>query len=159
MKMWEDWSAYHGSNSGVEIKPLLELSNTEMSYWMSKFVLEVRKKDGSPYPPNSLHHQGSIQWGGGGGGPPNVPASPPPPTNPPNAPTLFSRGQVYAQKCIFIIIIMKWVYFISPCTLCKIFALRVGPSHTYFRGGSRIWKWGVLFHTFSTNHAHFVVQS
>ena len=25
----------------------------------------------------------------------------------------------------------------------------------YCRGGSRIWKWGPLFHTFATNHAHF----
>ena len=28
---------------------------------------------------------------------------------------------------------LKWVYYISPCILCKIFALRVGPSHTYLK--------------------------
>ena len=27
-----------------------------MSYWMTHFILEVRKKNGDPYPPNTLHH-------------------------------------------------------------------------------------------------------
>ena len=35
--------------------PLLEMSAKDLSYWMGKFVLEVRKKDGSEYPPKSLY--------------------------------------------------------------------------------------------------------
>ena len=31
-------------------------SSTTLQQWMSRFVLEMRKKDGSPYPPNSIHH-------------------------------------------------------------------------------------------------------
>ena len=32
------------------------LDNNGIQYWMSRFILEVRKKDGSEYPPNTLHH-------------------------------------------------------------------------------------------------------
>ena len=28
---------------------------SEMIFWLSRFVLEVRKKDSEPYPPNSLY--------------------------------------------------------------------------------------------------------
>ena len=31
------------------------LDNTGIQYWMSQFILEIRKKDGSEYPPNTLH--------------------------------------------------------------------------------------------------------
>ena len=31
-----------------------ELSLTEMDFWLSRFVLVVRKANGDPYPPNSL---------------------------------------------------------------------------------------------------------
>ena len=30
---------------------LLEMSHVDLAYWMGKFALEVRKKDGSEYPP------------------------------------------------------------------------------------------------------------
>ena len=35
--------------------PLLEMHVSDHSYWMCKFVLEVRKKDGKEYPPKSLY--------------------------------------------------------------------------------------------------------
>ena len=38
-------------NSGI----LKTLCNFELSFWLSKFVYEVRKKDKSEYPPNSLY--------------------------------------------------------------------------------------------------------
>ncbi|KAK6181818.1 hypothetical protein SNE40_009601 [Patella caerulea] len=30
------------------------MSNSELNYWLSRFVLEIRKVDGSCYPPNSI---------------------------------------------------------------------------------------------------------
>ena len=38
-------------NSGI----LNTLCNFELSFWLSKFVYEVRKKDKSEYPSNSLY--------------------------------------------------------------------------------------------------------
>ena len=35
--------------------PLLEMSHVDLAYWMGKFALEVRKKDGSEHPPKSLY--------------------------------------------------------------------------------------------------------
>ena len=35
--------------------PLLEIPPADLAYWMGKFVLEVRKKDGSEYPQKSLY--------------------------------------------------------------------------------------------------------
>ena len=32
------------------------LDNESLMHWMCRFVLEVRKKDGTEYPPNTLHH-------------------------------------------------------------------------------------------------------
>ena len=32
-----------------------ELTVSEMDFWLSRFVLEVRKKNGDPYPPNTLY--------------------------------------------------------------------------------------------------------
>ena len=28
----------------------------ELSFWLVRYVLEARKRNGEPYPPNSLHH-------------------------------------------------------------------------------------------------------
>ena len=33
-----------------------EVERARKAYWMSRFVLEIRKKDGTEYPPNTLHH-------------------------------------------------------------------------------------------------------
>ena len=38
-----------------------------------------------------------------------------------------SKVHFHMRMCLLCII------YISPCTLCKIFALRVGPSHTYLK--------------------------
>ena len=37
------------------IPPLLTMADPEMLYWMTHFILEVRKRNGEPYPPNSLY--------------------------------------------------------------------------------------------------------
>ena len=32
------------------------MPTSQLSYWLIRFVLEARKRNGEPYPPNSLHH-------------------------------------------------------------------------------------------------------
>ena len=69
-------------------------------------------------PSYSGHHQGSIQWGGGGE------EAFPPTTSVPKKDFCndFFLPPMHQHLCILIII--------SPCTLCKIFVLWEGPSHT-----------------------------
>ena len=35
--------------------PLLQISPADLAYWLGQFVLEVRKKDSTEYPPKSLY--------------------------------------------------------------------------------------------------------
>ena len=56
MGLWEEWRKHRDTVTGVNTAPLTELTESEMNHQLTCFVLEVRKKDGSPYPPNSLHH-------------------------------------------------------------------------------------------------------
>ena len=59
--IWNEWSTSRVATvAGVQgiaplTTPLLEMSHVDLAYWMGKFVLEVRKKDGSEYPPKSLY--------------------------------------------------------------------------------------------------------
>ena len=32
------------------------MTNADLQYWMTCFIMEVRKKDSSSFPPNTLHH-------------------------------------------------------------------------------------------------------
>ena len=63
-RVWDDWVTERNSlpindsdtfvvapNSGI----LNTLCDFELSFWLSKFLYEVRKKDKSEYPPNSLY--------------------------------------------------------------------------------------------------------
>ena len=56
LNLWSEWSnnriTKHGD--GPSMPPHL-LSFEKMNYWMSKFILEVRRKDGLEYPPNTLY--------------------------------------------------------------------------------------------------------
>ena len=58
LDIWKNWSIFR--NSVVDTEQVNEditaLDNNGIQYWMSRFVLEVRKKDGSEYSPNTLHH-------------------------------------------------------------------------------------------------------
>lgn len=47
---------HRNSSTGTNIAPISELSYSELDYWLTRFVLEVRKKDGEEYPPNTVHH-------------------------------------------------------------------------------------------------------
>ena len=50
------WRQYRISATRVTIPPLEEQSRYELQKWLTPFILEVRKKDGSEFPPNTLHH-------------------------------------------------------------------------------------------------------
>ena len=58
LDIWKNWSNYRNSvvNTEQVNKDITALDNSGIQYWMSQFILEVRKKDGSEYPPNTLHH-------------------------------------------------------------------------------------------------------
>ena len=56
IRLWEEWRNYRQTATNENISPLIELDNAELDNWLTCFVLEVRKKDGSLYPPNTLHH-------------------------------------------------------------------------------------------------------
>ena len=59
--MWDRWASFRNEQPGTSnsyVPSLNELANDppKLQYWLSHFSLEARKKDGSEFPPNSLHH-------------------------------------------------------------------------------------------------------
>ena len=58
VQVWDAWAASRNENMELidKIPPLLEITTEKFQFWMTRFVLEARKKDGTEYPPNSLHH-------------------------------------------------------------------------------------------------------
>ena len=63
---WTDWASARGASGSSSISDsssnraevttdLLEMSVEDFAYWLGKFVLEVRKQDGSEYPPKTLY--------------------------------------------------------------------------------------------------------
>lgn len=58
VELWKKWSIDRNSIVEEEKVPVnIEAIDIEqLQYWLSHFVLEVRKKDGSEYPPNTIHH-------------------------------------------------------------------------------------------------------
>ena len=59
IRVWNEWASIRGSSGSTDRAPvdtpLLEMPVADLSYWMRKFVLKVRKKDGKEYPPKSLY--------------------------------------------------------------------------------------------------------
>ena len=55
-KLWHDWVSYRRKETNVIIPSLHNITSTELQHWMCPFILEVRKKDGSVFLPNTLHH-------------------------------------------------------------------------------------------------------
>ena len=59
IRVWNEWASIRGSRGSTDRAPvdtpLLEMPLADLSYWMGKFVLEVRKKDRMEYPPKSLY--------------------------------------------------------------------------------------------------------
>ena len=59
IRVWKEWAAERNPQSADGRCPLssslLLMSVDDFSYWLAKFVVEVRKKDGTQYPPKSLY--------------------------------------------------------------------------------------------------------
>ena len=55
-KIWNEWKSYRLSQHNVSIPEIEELSLPDLAEHLSHFVIEVRKKNGDEFPPNSLHH-------------------------------------------------------------------------------------------------------
>ena len=56
VRMWEGWCRSREQSVNCVIPPLCELNKSQLQHWMSRFVLKLRKKDGTEFPPNSLYH-------------------------------------------------------------------------------------------------------
>ena len=59
--MWDEWASFRNGRPGTStsyVPSLVQLASDppNLQYWLSRFCLEARKKDGSEFPPNSLHH-------------------------------------------------------------------------------------------------------
>ncbi len=57
--VWEEWSLNRlddSSDHGPANVPLLEMSVPDLSYWMGKFILEVRRKTEKGTQPNLCMH-------------------------------------------------------------------------------------------------------
>lgn len=58
IKIWHEWRKYRNSVDCTSQVPedFKELSKEKLSFWLSCFILEAGKQDGTKYPPNTLHH-------------------------------------------------------------------------------------------------------
>ena len=56
MNVWNEWAEYRKRQDPLNCPPyLLTMQRCELNDWLARFVLEVRRKDGKFYPPNTLH--------------------------------------------------------------------------------------------------------
>jgi hypothetical protein len=56
VNVWNEWSAYRRRQDPSDFPPcLLTMQVSELNEWLSRLVVEVRRKDGKFYPPNTLH--------------------------------------------------------------------------------------------------------
>ena len=58
ISLWEQWRKARNSRSKEQVPSDICMLTTSqlLQYWLSRFVLEVRKKDGQEYPPGTLYH-------------------------------------------------------------------------------------------------------
>ena len=67
--IWEAWREHRNKTTGADIARISELSHQELDHWLTRFILEVRKKTGEEYPPNTVHHiccglMRHLRWNG-----------------------------------------------------------------------------------------------
>ena len=57
VKIWREWTTHRRKHCyAVNCPPHILLSTRhQLNRWLSKFVLEVRRQDGEPYPPQTLY--------------------------------------------------------------------------------------------------------
>ena len=56
IRVWDEWAKYRRELDNAEIQPLATMDVSTLQHWLTYFILEVRKQNGSEYPPNILHH-------------------------------------------------------------------------------------------------------
>ena len=62
--VWRDWTGHRRSVCHpLDCPPHLYVcTKAQLSHWLSKFEVEVRRKDGKPYPPQSLYCCGLLRY-------------------------------------------------------------------------------------------------
>ena len=56
IRIWNEWTSFRQQTCSKVVSAIETLSKSELQYWLQRFVLEVRKRGGTEFPPNSLHH-------------------------------------------------------------------------------------------------------
>ena len=56
VRIWNEWCKHRQDTSSCNIPPLSAITASELQYWLTRFITEVRKKNGVEYPPNTLLH-------------------------------------------------------------------------------------------------------
>ena len=54
--MWDEWIVNRAKSTGTIIPYLKDITVAELQHWLCYFILEVQKKNGTEFPPNSLHY-------------------------------------------------------------------------------------------------------
>ena len=54
--MWNEWREHKLISDGINIPAVDEIDSLTLANLLSHFILEVRKKNGDEFPPNTLHH-------------------------------------------------------------------------------------------------------
>ena len=54
--LWNQWCSHRTTMYGDSISSLDKISAEELAHHISNFVFEICKKDGSEFPPDSIHH-------------------------------------------------------------------------------------------------------
>jgi len=59
VRVWTEWALFRNTKLLPGEEPFstifCDLTVSEMNFWLPRFVLEIRKKNREPYPPNSLY--------------------------------------------------------------------------------------------------------
>ena len=58
VRIWKEWCKHRQDTSSCNIPPLSAITASELQYWLTRFITEVRKKNAVEYryPPNTLLH-------------------------------------------------------------------------------------------------------
>ena len=69
INVFEEWRKYRRDVTHDSIPSVTQMTKEEIAHWLTRFVLEVRKKNGDVYPPNTLHHlvvgvMRHVRWSG-----------------------------------------------------------------------------------------------
>ena len=56
IRTWAQWQNNRIETTNSTIPSLSSIKPDELEYWLTRFVLEVRKQDHTEYPPATIHH-------------------------------------------------------------------------------------------------------